>query len=119
MVFLAAASSFETIGGAGLAAFAFWATTALEGQFITPVILGKTLRVGPVVVLIAVAFWGFLWGLAGVFLAVPLLIVQRKVFASFDATHAFAVVLGENACEVDEDCEPIQEDRSIAETATA
>ncbi len=119
IVFLASASSFDTIGRAGLTAFAFWLTTAIEGQFITPLILGKTLKVGPVVVLIAVAFWGFLWGLPGVFLAVPLLIVQRKVFASFDATRALAVVLGEDACEADEECAPIQEDMPIAETSTA
>ncbi|WP_404308504.1 AI-2E family transporter [Neorhodopirellula lusitana] len=119
IVFLAAATSFDTIGRAGLTAFAFWLTTAVEGQFVTPIVLGKTLRVGPVVVLVAVAFWGFLWGLPGVFLAVPLLIVQRKVFASFDSTHAFAVVLGEDACESVEDCEPIQEDSPIADALPA
>ncbi|MCM2374376.1 AI-2E family transporter [Aporhodopirellula aestuarii] len=117
IVFLAAASYFDTIGRAGVVSFAFWLTTAVEGQFVTPAILGTTLRVGPVAVLIAVAFWGFLWGLPGVFLSVPLLIVQRKIFASFEATHAFAVVLGEDACEADDDCEPIQEDQPIAETA--
>ncbi|MFG0261849.1 MAG: AI-2E family transporter, partial [Novipirellula sp. JB048] len=72
---------------------------------------------GPVVVLIAVAFWGFLWGLPGVFLSVPLLIVLRKVFASFEATYPLAVVLGEDACDPEEDCEPIQDDQPIAEAA--
>lgn len=118
IVFLAAASTFDTIGRAVLIAAAFWLTTAVEGQFVTPSILGKTLRVGPVVVLVAVAFWGFLWGIAGVFLAVPLLIIQRKVFASFDATYAMAVVLGEDPCRPgDNDCEPVKEDKPIAETA--
>ncbi|QEG41005.1 AI-2E family transporter [Roseimaritima ulvae] len=119
VVFLAAAGTFETIGQAALTALLFWLTTAIEGQFVTPAILGKTLRVGPVVVLTAVAFWGFLWGLPGVFLAVPLLIVQRKVFASFDATYPFAVVLGETPrdCHSETDCAPVQEDKTIAEVA--
>ncbi len=116
IIFLAAASTFDTIDRAVITALAFWSTTAVEGQFVTPSIIGKTLKVGPVVVLITVAFWGFLWGLPGVFLAVPLLIVQRKVFASFEATYPLAVVLGEESCRGQSDCEPIQEDKPIAET---
>ena len=117
IVFLAAASSFDTMTRACLTAFAFWLTTAVEGQFITPTILGKTLKVGPVVVLVAVAFWGFLWGLSGVFLAVPLLIVQRKIFASFEATYPLAVVLGEDACEPGEECDLIKDHKPIAEAS--
>ncbi|TWT95084.1 AI-2 transport protein TqsA [Neorhodopirellula pilleata] len=119
IVFLAAASVFEGLGRSVLTALAFWLTTAVEGQFVTPSILGKTLKVGPVVVLVAVAFWGFLWGLPGVFLAVPLLIVQREVFACFDATYPIAVVLGEDPCRPGDDCEPIQEDELIGETIGA
>lgn len=115
LVFLAATSHFNALGRAALTAVAFWLTTAVEGQFVTPAVLGKTLKVGPVVVLVAVAFWGFLWGLAGIFLACPLLIVKRKVFASFEATYTLAVVLGEEPCEPGEDCEPIEKDRPIAE----
>ena len=116
LVFLAAASAFDTLWRAGLTAAFFWSITACEGQLVTPSILGKTLRVGPVVVLVAVAFWGFLWGLPGVFLAVPLLIVARQIFSSSHRTHAIAVILGEDVCEHRPNCEPIKEDQSIAET---
>ncbi len=117
LVFLAAASTFDTLWRAGITAGVFWSITAIEGQFVTPSILGRTLKVGPVVVLIAVAFWGFLWGLPGVFLAVPLLIVARQIFASFESTQPIAVVLGEDACEPGVDCATVQEDQLIAETA--
>lgn len=117
LVFLAAASTFDTLWRAGITATIFWSITAIEGQFVTPAILGKTLKVGPVVVLVAVAFWGFLWGLPGVFLAVPLLIVARRMFASFDSTYPIAVILGEQACKPRTDCEPIKDDQAIAATA--
>ncbi len=68
-------------------------------------------------VLIAVAFWGFIWGLPGVFLAVPLLIVQRQLFAGFERTHFLAVILGEDDCRPGDECEPIKEDQTIAEIA--
>ncbi len=119
LVFMAAASTPNTIVHAFLMAFAFWAVTAVEGQFITPTILGKTLQVGPLVVLIAVAFWGFMWGLPGVFLAVPLLIVQRQLFAGFKHTHFLAVILGEDDCRPSVDRESIKVDQTIAETAWA
>lgn len=96
LVFMAALSTFDSLARPALTAFVFWLCTAAEGQFVTPTILGKTLKVGPVVVLIAVAVWGFLWGLPGVFIAVPLLMVQRHVFAQFESTYPLAVILGES-----------------------
>lgn len=115
IVFVAAGSAFDSFTRVVATAIAFWITTAIEGQFVTPTILGKTLKVGSLVVLIAVAFWGFLWGLAGVLLSVPLLIVMREICSRFDATYAFAVVLGEDPCRPGHECEPVKEDETIAE----
>ncbi|EMI53313.1 AI-2E family transporter [Rhodopirellula sallentina] len=116
IVLVAAGTEFDSFGRALLTAVAFWATTAVEGQFVTPAILGRTLKVGSLVVLVAVAFWGFMWGLPGVLLSVPLLIVMRQVFARFDETYPIAVVLGEYPCRPGDDCEPVKEDEPIAET---
>ncbi|TWU51256.1 AI-2E family transporter [Rubripirellula reticaptiva] len=115
IVLVAAGSVFDSFPRAMATAAAFWLTTAVEGQFVTPTVVGKSLKVGSLVVLIAVAFWGFLWGSPGIFLAVPLLIVQRVVFSSFPATLPIAVVLGEEACKPGEDCEFVQDDKPIAE----
>ncbi|MGA7489316.1 MAG: AI-2E family transporter [Xanthobacteraceae bacterium] len=54
---------------------AFVATATIEGQFITPTVLGHRLTLNPLVVLLALAFWAWLWGPIGAFLAVPLTIV--------------------------------------------
>ncbi|KLU01548.1 transport facilitation [Rhodopirellula islandica] len=120
LVLLAAGSAFDSSTRALMTAFAFWLVTAIEGQFITPAVVGRTLKVGPIVVLVAVAFWGVMWGLPGVLLAVPMLIMMRQIFAAFDSTFPLAVVLGEESCdESTEDCEPIKEDQPIAEMATS
>lgn len=115
VVFVAAGSAFDSISRSLLISIAFWLTTAVEGQLVTPAILGRSLKVGSLIVLIAVAFWGFLWGLPGIFLSVPLLIIVRHVFASFDATYPLAVVLGESPCRPGEDCQPLEEDQPIAD----
>jgi predicted PurR-regulated permease PerM len=61
---------------AGLAApLAFAGLTFLEGHFVTPTIIGRRLELNALAVFIALAFWTWLWGPMGGFLASPLLIV--------------------------------------------
>jgi predicted PurR-regulated permease PerM len=45
----------------------------LEGYFITPMLLGRRLTLNPIMVFGAILFWGWMWGIVGVFLAVPIL----------------------------------------------
>ncbi|PYI93862.1 MAG: hypothetical protein DME97_03015 [Verrucomicrobia bacterium] len=51
----------------------------LEGNFITPMILGRSLTLNPVLILIALALWGWMWGISGMILAVPIL-ATFKIF---------------------------------------
>src|SRR5262249_28158312 len=67
--------TFPTLS-AGLAApIAFAGITFLEGHFVTPTIIGRTLALNALAVLLALAFWTGLWGPMGAFLSSPLLIV--------------------------------------------
>ena len=54
---------------------AFVIVAIIEGQFITPTVLGHQLTLNPLAVLLALAFWSWLWGPMGAFLAVPLTII--------------------------------------------
>lgn len=51
----------------------------IEAQFVTPTVLGRTMTLNPFVVFLAIAFWIWLWGPAGGFVAVPLLLVGHSV----------------------------------------
>ncbi len=72
--------SFPTLGSALIAPAAYLICTVIEGQLITPALVGNRLQINSVSVFLAVAFWGWLWGFAGILIAVPMLIVL-KVFA--------------------------------------
>jgi len=61
---------------AALAPALFVLIATAEGHFITPSIVGRRLTLNPFVVFLALAFWTWLWGPIGAFLAVPLLIVS-------------------------------------------
>ena len=69
--------------GTGLAMLgppaAFLVLHGLEANFITPMIMGHRLRLSPVFVFLSVMVWGWLWGVAGAFIAVPLLLALRAV----------------------------------------
>lgn len=53
----------------------FIALTTIEGQFLSPAIIGRRLAMNPFLVFLGVVFWTWLWGPIGAFLAVPLLII--------------------------------------------
>lgn len=56
---------------------AFMVLTALEGNVITPHLVGRRLTLNPVIVFLSLLFWGWLWGVAGLLLAVPLLVIFK------------------------------------------
>jgi predicted PurR-regulated permease PerM len=76
--------TFPSLGYALMPPAAFLALATIEGQFITPAVLGHRLTLNPLVVLLAIAFWAWLWGPIGAFLAVPLTIVMLVTM-----THLF------------------------------
>jgi predicted PurR-regulated permease PerM len=67
--------TFPTIGGGLAAAAAFGGLAFLEGHFVTPMIIGRRLALNALAVFLGLAFWTWLWGPMGAFLASPLLIV--------------------------------------------
>ena len=71
--------TFNSFGYALLAPFYVLCCDVIEGQFLTPLILGRRLELNAVAIFIAVAFWSWLWGFLGALIAVPLLVVI-KVF---------------------------------------
>lgn len=56
----------------------------IEGQLVTPLVVGRRLEVNTVAVFIAVAFWSWLWGFVGALIAVPLLVVVKVFCDHFD-----------------------------------
>lgn len=64
-------------------AAAYFLINAIESQLITPAILGRHMRINPLIVMLWLIVWGWLWGIAGVLLAVPLLVCIKLVLARF------------------------------------
>lgn len=79
-VALVAFLTFDSLGRILAVPAVYFLITSLEGQVITPIILGSRFRMSPVVIFLWLVFWGWLWGVAGALVAVPMLTVL-KIFS--------------------------------------
>ena len=68
---------------------------ALSANLIEPKLTGRAVDLSPVVILLALAFWGLCWGLMGMLLAVPLTVVLRIILDNLPATRPMARLMGE------------------------
>jgi predicted PurR-regulated permease PerM len=76
----------------------------IVGNIIYPRMQGRSLNIDPVAILLALAFWGAIWGLPGMFLSTPLTVMAMVILAQFRSTHWIAVLLSS-------DGDPLGEER--------
>lgn len=57
----------------------YYGLSALEGTLITPMVLGQRLTLNPVVIFLALTVWGWMWGIPGALLAVPIVAAMKIV----------------------------------------
>eukprot|EP00937_MAST-01D_sp_MAST-1D-sp2_P007273 g7273.t1 len=65
---------------------------AVIGNVVEPYVFGSSLELHPIIVLLSLAFWAILWGVAGMILAVPLIAVMRIVLSHLDHPYAATLV---------------------------
>lgn len=74
--------SFDSVALALLPASIQVALHLVEANFITPLVLGRRLTINPLLILVSLSLWGWIWGAPGAFLAVPLLIIIQTIIQS-------------------------------------
>ncbi|MBI4499801.1 MAG: AI-2E family transporter [Gemmatimonadetes bacterium] len=63
------------------------------GNFLDPKLMGRGLDLSPVTILLALVFWGLVWGIVGMLLAVPMTAILRIVLAQFTTTRPVSELL--------------------------
>jgi predicted PurR-regulated permease PerM len=91
---------FDPVWQALLPAAIYLAIHIVEGQLITPTLLARQLTLNPVVVIVALVFWYWMWGVAGALLAVPMLATFKIVCDRIEALAAVGHFLGMEAREM-------------------
>ena len=72
------------------------ATQVTIDNVVEPQFMGKTLNVDPLVVMVSLVLWGSLWGMVGVFLAIPMTAIVIFIFYQFPGTRWIAVLLSQD-----------------------
>lgn len=85
IVFLVGATHFDNHLNVIMVPAVYYILTAIEGNFVTPAILGKSFTVNPIVIFVWVFCWGALWGIPGMLIGLPLLMVCRITLSKFPA----------------------------------
>ena len=91
---LVAFLQFGTIGMALLVSGISLVITGLEGYLLTPWLTGRASRMSPVVVFVSVLFWGWLWGVWGLLLGVPIIMIIKAVCDRVEDLEPIGELLG-------------------------
>lgn len=67
---------------------------SLEGQFITPLIVGRQLELNPIAVVLSLLFWGWAWGIGGMLIAVPILAAVKIVSKNVPSMGTVRAIVG-------------------------
>jgi predicted PurR-regulated permease PerM len=91
---LAALATFDNVGHAFLVPGAFLAINVIQANLVSPMLLGHRLTLNPVAIFVGLAFWWWTWGIAGAFIAVPMLAAIKTICDHVPALAAVGEFLG-------------------------
>lgn len=86
-------SQFDTMGAALMPAAGYVVFNALESNLLTPMVLGRTMRINPLAIILWLLLWGWLWGVVGLLVAVPMLVCLKIVASRVEAWQGWSKLL--------------------------
>ena len=87
--------TFEGTSQALMAPGVFVGLNLLESYLVTPMVLGHRLTLNPVVIFLGLTFWGWLWGITGALLAVPIMVVLKIICDRSEPLSSIGEFLGD------------------------
>lgn len=97
--------TFDEISHIVLVPAVFFSLTVLEGQIISPILTGRSLTLNPVVIFVSMLVWGWLWGVVGALMAVPILMTFKICCDHLDSLSAIGEFLSGRHVELESQAE--------------
>jgi AI-2 transport protein TqsA len=85
-----------SLGDALIVASVYLAVVGVEGYIVTPLVMGRSLDMNGTTILIACLFWGYLWGLVGLILAMPIAVTMKLVFETVPELNRWAELMSQD-----------------------
>jgi predicted PurR-regulated permease PerM len=90
LIGLAALVSYDTVAHALVAPLIYAGCAFVEGNLVTPYIIGRRLALSPIAIFLWMALWAWMWGTAGALIAVPMLVMAKEFCSRIDRLNGFA-----------------------------
>ena len=90
---------FDTITPFVIVMLSIVTVQVVVGQFIEPALMGRSLNLSAFVIILALTFWGNIWGVHGMFLSVPITVVIMIVCSHIDGLNWIAILLSRDISE--------------------
>ena len=87
---------FDTLAPALIVFFGIGTVQFAVGNLLEPRIFGKSLNLSALTVILALTFWGMIWGIIGMFLCVPITVALLIILNNFEDTRPFAILLSDD-----------------------
>lgn len=104
---LLALVQFETLGPFLFILVTIGATQVIVGNVVQPRLMGATLNISPLVVIVSLLAWGAIWGVAGMFLCMPITVILMIIFTYFRQTRPIAILLSADGKIKEPDRQPL------------
>ena len=92
--FMMAFIQFDTLQPVVLLLLILSTIQMVMGNLVEPIITGDRLKLNTLTVIFGLVFWGYIWGLAGMIISIPLLVLLKLIFEHFPDTQIFARIMG-------------------------
>ena len=94
LVALASFVTFPTAASAAVPPIAYFILSSMEGNFVTPLVLGRAFRLSPLIVFVWLSLWVWLWSVPGAILAVPMLMLIKIICDESPNASVFGYIIG-------------------------
>ena len=95
LITIASFLQFDTFAMAGLIGSISLAIKGFVGFLLTPWLMSKAANMNPVAVFVGLLFWGWMWGIWGMLLAMPMIMIAKVVFDRIDGLKGIGELLGD------------------------
>jgi AI-2 transport protein TqsA len=93
---LVALVQFDTLGPFIVLVLSLTAIQMMIGSVLEPMLMGHTLNMSPFAIILSLAFWGTIWGIVGMFLSVPIMVLVMIVCAHIPGWRWVAILLSKD-----------------------
>jgi AI-2 transport protein TqsA len=93
---LVALVQFDTLGPFVILVLSLTAVQLAIGSVLEPMLMGHTLNMSPFAIILSLAFWGTIWGIVGMFLSVPIMVLVMIVCAHIPSWRWVAILLSKD-----------------------